>query len=322
MAAQILAATARTDQRGRSVIVNPARLDIGLAGWLTVAILFTTLFVGFAVAGIRVFARGETIPIILAIEGPIALFPLVYLALQREVRFDQEGIEIRSWMAAFLRRRGRTLTWAPDLGLDVGQSMLLTLGDGRRRSRVWADVWVKREFWRLVDACRRRDLPVRFGRRAYGLDDERRAVVWVAGDVLLVPRVLRTGDGRLVEAQPVARVPIDPMRLAAALSAAFAHAPKRAARSTALASSSELARLAGLDATDYVRQARRLTIGGYRHGWTIAVDDADAEWSTSGPIDARLAAFIAFSMLGIDPERDVEDRDQGGNAEIEVAPVE
>lgn len=322
MAAEILAAVAPADQRRRSVIVNPARLDIGLAAWLTVAILFTTLFVGFAVAGIRAFARGDTIPIILIIEGPIALFPLVYLALQREVRFRQEGIEIRSWLAALLRRPGRQLTWTPDLGLDVGQSMLLTVSDRRGKSRIWADIWVKREFWRLVDACRRRDLPVRFGPRAYGLDDERRAVVWLAGDLLLVPRVVRTDDGRLIEAQPVARVSVDPMQLAAELSAAFARAPKGVARSTAPATTSSLARLAGLEVTDYVRQARRMTIGGHRHGWTIAVDGVDEEWSTSGPIDARLAAFIAFSMLGINPERDVEDRDQDGGVEIEVAPME
>jgi Zn-dependent protease with chaperone function len=312
LAAEILAAIAPVDQRHRSVIVNPARLDIGLAGWLTAAILFTAFFVGVFVTGTRLFARGNAIPITLAIEVPLALFPILYLALQREVRLGPEGIEIRSWLAALLHGPSRRFAWGPTLGLDVGQSMLLSLGDGRRRSRIWADVWAKREFWRLVDACRRRDLPVRFGRRAHGLDDERRAVVWFAGNVLLLPQILRTEDGRLIEGMPVALAPIDTSQLADTLSAALAHAPRKVDRSTTKATPSELARLAGLEITDFEREARRLTIGGYRHGWTIAVDDADKDRSTSGPpIDPRIAALIVVSMLDIHPDRDIDDARDG-----------
>jgi Zn-dependent protease with chaperone function len=322
LAAEILAAMAPTDQRHRSMIVNPARFDIGLAGWLTTAILFTAFFVGIFVTGTRLFARGNAIPIVLVIEGPIALFPVIYLALQREVRFGPEGVEIRSWMAALLRRPSRLFGWGPALALDVGQSMLLSLGDGRRKTRMWADVWAKREFWRLVDACRRRDMPVRFGRRAHGLDDERRAVVWFAGNVLLLPRVLRTDDGRLIEARPIAQASIDSSQFADALSAALARAPRNVDRSTTHASSSELARLAGLEILDFEREARRLTIGGYQQGWTIAVDDGEKEWSTSGPIDPRLAAVIALSMLDIYPERGADEADNDGAAAIEAAPAD
>jgi hypothetical protein len=238
-------------------------------------------------------------------------FAMLYPWLERVVDLDAAGVRAWSWWSDWLNRRPNTVSaikWSAPMVLTVHLELFLSLTGGSRRLWLWAGVWPKRELWTFVSALRERNVAVRFGRLMSEFDDERRAVVWRFRQRLLIPTIRRTPDGRLVETAPVAVLrPGGVGRLERLLDEQLAMTLTKPGRHRE-ADAEYLAELADTDIDAFEAEGRRLSVGGYRSGWSIRVEGRPAAWLTDREVDRGELALGVLEILGFAVEQPLEDQ--------------
>ncbi|MEA2538523.1 MAG: hypothetical protein QOF11_2757 [Chloroflexota bacterium] len=280
--------------------LNPPRLTPGTLAWLLIGIAGFVVFSYAMITG----PIGQ-IPIIAAILLFFwLLYALVYPYLQREIALDDQGIRIRPWWHRWMDRdaedaRWTQISWADRPELTIGIEAIATFATWDRRVRLWLDPWPRREIWKLIDGLRARGVPVHFSASAESLDDERRAVVYGIGKRLLVPGVRRTTEDRLVETNPVKVLDADFARLVTVLTDRLSDRVQGLGTRVRPVEPEELARLAGTDPDTFVAEAKRVTIGGYKNGWSVRLGDQPSRWNASGNVDGEAAAWAVFQLLSL-----------------------
>jgi Zn-dependent protease with chaperone function len=309
---RLLEALKPVDRRQDAETINPPRLTPGIVGWVLIGLIGVPYFLQrLATAGNNF---GNVLQIAIVAGGLWLLFPLVYPWLQREVVLDRGGMRIRPWLWRWLDREARRLawvrlSWSDSTTLTVRWERILTLSDGSRSVHLWAEIWPRRELAKLVDALRDRGAAVRFTAHMTEEDDERRAVVWLYGDRFLVPQIRRTHDGHLVETRPVKTIPVDPAGLQGVLVDRL-HGPIEALgkKLRGLADVEHLATVAEIDEDTFMRDARKLTVGGGRHGWTIRVEGLPGLWAAerrkTDEADLTVAIFGVLDLWPADEDDD------------------
>jgi hypothetical protein len=242
------------------------------------------------------------------------------------VVLDAQGIRIRPWWRRWIERDASDATWtriwwAHGPELTIGIEAIATFAMGDRRVRLWLDPWPRREIWKLLDGLRARDVPVHFSDSMASLDDERRAVVYAVGERLLVPEVRRTAEDRLIETRPVKVLAADVVKLGEVLTDRLSEPVGRLGTRIQPAELEELARLAGTDPETFAAEAKRVTIGGYKSGWSVRLGDEPSRWNATGKVDGEAAAWAVFQLLSLsvgdaptetETEEETEEEPDGG----------
>ena len=279
----------------RDDVVNPLRLEVGLAGTLAVMGVFGSIALLAAMSGNELGNEANATVWAMILVGVVGFAGLVYLGLQQEIVFDDVGVSATGWFRRMLGRRSRRLAWGSIRRATVGHVRSIRITTDGRPTELHGTWLNDRDVRRVVEGLRSHGVPVRFKLGAGGFDDERRVVVWLAGDRFVVPTLRRTDEGGIIETGPVQEIPLDPEPLLAALTRALA-APLKAVGP----------RSRPVDVHGGLPDPRRVTITGSTKLSTIRIDGFEDVWWEEGPPDVAATVLLLFDVFELEVRDDAD----------------